>query len=186
MLVTPAWLLSAELAQSSQEHLQRSVKYGGRRRLPYPGEMKALLVLGVLPRWGELGPLSTHRWADSTTCLAERKNGLPASNSSARGRALQDQNPHFHGEHKATRGAGKRQGSCGRQFRGHSQAPSIMACPHAQVAAEVLEELCEKMGIMDPEEVQEFALFLVKGEGEPPCQAGFRAAASLPGPPWGP
>lgn len=26
------------------------------------------------------------------------------------------------------------------------------------------------MGIMDPEEVREFALFLVKGEGEPPCR----------------
>lgn len=41
-----------------------------------------------------------------------------------------------------------------------------MACPHAQVAAEVLEELCGKMGITEPEEVQEFALFLIKGEGE--------------------
>lgn len=42
----------------------------------------------------------------------------------------------------------------------------IMACPHAQVAAEVLEELCGKMGITEPEEVQEFALFLIQGEGE--------------------
>lgn len=33
------------------------------------------------------------------------------------------------------------------------------------MAAEVLEELCRKMGITDPEEVQEFALFLIKGEG---------------------
>lgn len=40
-------VLSAELARSSQEHLQRTVKYGGRRRLPPPGEMKAFLVLGV-------------------------------------------------------------------------------------------------------------------------------------------
>lgn len=68
MLVTQAWPLPAELARSSQEHLQRSVKYGGRRRLPYPGEMKAFLVLGGPPWWGELGPLSTggltlsHTW----------------------------------------------------------------------------------------------------------------------------
>ncbi|KAK2112053.1 hypothetical protein P7K49_011800 [Saguinus oedipus] len=69
--------LSQELAQSSQEHLQRTVKYGGRRRLPQPGEMQAFLV-----------------------------------------------------------------------------------------AADVQEELCRQMGIMEPQEVQEFALFLIKGEGE--------------------
>lgn len=40
-------ILSAELARSSQKHLQQTVKYGGRRRLPPPGEMKAFLVLGV-------------------------------------------------------------------------------------------------------------------------------------------
>uniref|UniRef100_A0A7N5JLK6 Myosin XVB n=1 Tax=Ailuropoda melanoleuca TaxID=9646 RepID=A0A7N5JLK6_AILME len=68
---------SQELAQSSQEHLQRTVKYGGRLRLPSPGETQALLV-----------------------------------------------------------------------------------------AAEVLEEVCQQMGIMDPQEVQEFALFLIKREGE--------------------
>ena len=64
---SPAWLLSAELAQSSQEHLQSAVKYGGRRRLPSPGEMQAFLVLGVRAGrrsrtpcgWQELGPLST-------------------------------------------------------------------------------------------------------------------------------
>lgn len=63
----PAWLLSAELAQSSQEHLQHTVKYGGRRRLPSPSEMQAFLVLGVRAGWcsgtpcgwQELGPLST-------------------------------------------------------------------------------------------------------------------------------
>lgn len=59
VLLTSAWLLPAELARSSQEHLQRSVKYGGRQRLPYPGEMKAFLVLGVLPWSAELGLLST-------------------------------------------------------------------------------------------------------------------------------
>lgn len=36
-----------------------------------------------------------------------------------------------------------------------------------QVAAEVLEDLCQQMGITDPQEVQEFALFLIKREGEP-------------------
>lgn len=30
----------------------------------------------------------------------------------------------------------------------------------------MLEELCGQMGITDSEEVQEFALFLIKGEGE--------------------
>lgn len=45
MPVTLACFPSAELAQSSQEHLQRTVKYGGRLRLPSPGETQALLVL---------------------------------------------------------------------------------------------------------------------------------------------
>uniref|UniRef100_A0A2K6S0C8 Myosin XVB n=1 Tax=Saimiri boliviensis boliviensis TaxID=39432 RepID=A0A2K6S0C8_SAIBB len=69
--------LNQELARSSQEHLQSTVKYGGRQRLPPPGEMQAFLV-----------------------------------------------------------------------------------------AADVQEELCRQMGIMEPQEVQEFALFLIKGEGE--------------------
>lgn len=43
----------------------------------------------------------------------------------------------------------------------------ITARPCAQVAGEVLEELCGQMGITDLEEVQEFALFIIKGEGEP-------------------
>lgn len=53
----------------------------------------------------------------------------------------------------------------------------------AQVAGEVLGELCGQMGITDSQEVQEFALFLIKGEGEPrerggqPCLPGPRAAA---------
>uniref|UniRef100_A0A8C8YA77 Myosin XVB n=1 Tax=Prolemur simus TaxID=1328070 RepID=A0A8C8YA77_PROSS len=68
---------SQELAQSSQEHLQRTVKYGGRQRLPLPGEMQAFLVV-----------------------------------------------------------------------------------------AEVLEEMCRQMGITEPQEVQEFALFLHKAEGK--------------------
>ncbi|KAK7805316.1 hypothetical protein U0070_027155 [Myodes glareolus] len=68
---------SQELAQSSQENLQRTVKYGGRQKLPPPGEMQAFLVSG-----------------------------------------------------------------------------------------EVLQELCGQMGITDPQEVQEFAIFLIKGEGE--------------------
>lgn len=41
-----------------------------------------------------------------------------------------------------------------------------MSCPRAQVAGEVLEEMCGQMGITDSQEVQEFALFLIKGEGE--------------------
>lgn len=44
--------------------------------------------------------------------------------------------------------------------------PPITRCPRAQVAAEVLEEMCGQMGITDPKEVQEFALFLMKEEGE--------------------
>uniref|UniRef100_A0A8C8XIR8 Myosin XVB n=1 Tax=Panthera leo TaxID=9689 RepID=A0A8C8XIR8_PANLE len=68
---------SQGLAQKSQEHLQHTVKYGGRQRLPSPGEIQAFLV-----------------------------------------------------------------------------------------AAEVLEELCRQMGITDPQEMQEFALFLIKKEGE--------------------
>lgn len=66
----------------------------------------------------------------------------------------------------------------------------IMACPHAQVAAEVLEELCGRMGITEPEEVQEFALFLIQGEGEsspggrtPGCIQGGSPAGSTFAPP---
>lgn len=44
---TPACFPSAELARNSQEHLQRTVKYGGRQRLPSPGEIQAFLVLGA-------------------------------------------------------------------------------------------------------------------------------------------
>lgn len=65
---------------------------------------------------------------------------------------------------------------------GSLQPPPSWPCPHAQVAAEVLEELCGQMGILDPGEVQEFALFLIKGAGEPHGQAGFR----VPGPPLSP
>uniref|UniRef100_A0A2K5MGB1 Myosin XVB n=1 Tax=Cercocebus atys TaxID=9531 RepID=A0A2K5MGB1_CERAT len=68
---------SQELARSSQEHLQRTVKYGGRRWMLPPGEMKAFLV-----------------------------------------------------------------------------------------AAEVQEELCQQMGITEPQEVQEFTLFLIKEKGK--------------------
>ncbi|XP_036078086.1 myosin XVB [Rousettus aegyptiacus] len=93
-----------ELARSSQEHLQRSVKYGGRQRLPYPGEMKAFLNGKV-----------------SYLLLIHLPGGV----------------------HYKTK------------------------IQTFTVAAEVLEELCEKMGVTDPEEVREFALFLVKGEGNP-------------------
>lgn len=60
--------------------------------------------------------------------------------------------------------------------------PPSWPCSHAQVAAEVLEELCGQMGILDPGEVQEFALFLIKRAGKPRGQAGFRVL----GPPLSP
>ncbi|XP_019499778.1 PREDICTED: myosin XVB [Hipposideros armiger] len=94
---------SQELARTSQEHLQRTVKYGGRRRLPAPGEMQAFLKGQMVRR------LLIH---------------LPG----------------------------------GVEYKTNIQTFTV--------AAEVLEELCGKMGILDPGEVQEFALFLIKGEGE--------------------
>lgn len=94
---------SQELARSSQKHLQQTVKYGGRQRLPPPGEMKAFL----------------------------------------KGKMLRLLLVHLPG------GVGYKT----------NIGPFT-------VAAEVLEELCGKMGIMEPEEVQEFALFLIQGEGE--------------------
>ncbi|KAF6095618.1 myosin XVB [Phyllostomus discolor] len=92
-----------ELACSSQEHLQRTVKYGGRQQLPSPGEMQAILK-------GKTDRL------------------LPI---------------HLPG--------------------GLSYKTNISTFT---VAAEVLEEMCGQMGISDPKEVQEFALFLIKGEGK--------------------
>lgn len=53
------------------------------------------------------------------------------------------------------------------------------------MAVEVLEEVCQQMGITDPQEVQEFALFLIKKEGEPltwggrGSQPGFQEVAYL-------
>lgn len=55
----------------------------------------------------------------------------------------------------------------GKGFPAYALSSIITACQCAQVAGEVLEELCGQMGITDLEEVQEFALFLIKGEGEP-------------------
>ncbi|XP_010854805.1 PREDICTED: unconventional myosin-XV-like [Bison bison bison] len=97
------WGPHQELAQSSQEHLQRTVKYGGRRRLPSPGEMQAFLKGQVV----HLVLIHLPGGVDYKTNI--------------------------------------------RTFT---------------VAAEVLEELCRQMGITDPQEVQEFALFLIKGDGE--------------------
>ncbi|CAK6438524.1 unnamed protein product [Pipistrellus nathusii] len=94
---------SQELARTCQEHLQRTVKFGGRRRLLPPGEMKAFLQ-GKMAR----------------QLLIYLPGGVG---------------------YKTNIGT-------------------------FTVAAEVLEELCGKMGITEPEEVQEFALFLIKGEGE--------------------
>lgn len=92
-----------ELAQSSQEHLQLTVKYGGRQRLPSPGEMKAFLE-GKKVR----------------LLLIHLPGGV---------------------DYKTNIGT-------------------------FTVVAEVLEELCWKMGITDPEEMQEFALFVIQGEGQ--------------------
>nr|XP_020136663.1 myosin XVB [Microcebus murinus] len=94
---------SQELARSSQEHLQRTVKYGGRQRLPLPGEMQAFLK-------GQTAHLLLIHLPGGT----DYKTNI-------------------------------------RTFT---------------VAAEVLEEMCRQMGITEPQEVQEFALFLIKGEGK--------------------
>ncbi|KAM9597371.1 LOW QUALITY PROTEIN: myosin XVB [Trichechus inunguis] len=93
---------SQELARSSQEHLQHAVKYGGRKQLPLPGELKAFLK-GHMAR-----KLLIH---------------LPGAVD----------------------------------YRTNIQTFTV--------ATEVLEELCRHMDITDPEEVKEFALFLIKGEG---------------------
>ncbi|XP_070416089.1 myosin XVB isoform X2 [Equus przewalskii] len=95
--------LSQELARTSQEHLQRTVKYGGRRQLPFPGEMQAFL----------------------------------------KGHTVRLVLIHLPG---------------GVDYKTNIQTFTV--------AGEVLEELCGQMSIMDPQEVQEFALFLIKGEGE--------------------
>uniref|UniRef100_A0A667H310 Myosin XVB n=1 Tax=Lynx canadensis TaxID=61383 RepID=A0A667H310_LYNCA len=59
---------SQELAQKSQEHLQHTVKYGGRRRLPSPGEIQAFLVLGgrgVQKGQALVRPLWPHEYLNS-------------------------------------------------------------------------------------------------------------------------
>lgn len=94
---------SQELAQSSQENLQRTVKYGGRQQLPLPGEMHAFL-----------------KGQASRLLLIHLPGGV--------------------------------------DYRTNTQTFTV--------AGEVLEELCGQMGITDLEEVQEFALFIIKGEGE--------------------
>ncbi|XP_037666136.1 LOW QUALITY PROTEIN: unconventional myosin-XVB-like [Choloepus didactylus] len=94
---------SQELARSCQEHLQRTVKYGGRRCLPPPGEMQAFL----------------------------------------KGQAVRLLLVHLPG---------------GVDYKTNVRTFTV--------AAEVLEELCGQMGVTDPQEVQEFALFLIKGEAD--------------------
>nr|XP_023420654.1 myosin XVB [Cavia porcellus] len=93
---------SQELARRSQQHLQRTVKYGGRQQLPRPGEMRAFL----------------------------------------KGQAVRLLVIHLPG---------------GVDYKTNVQTFTV--------AAEILEEMCGQMGITDPQEVQEFALFLDK-EGE--------------------
>uniref|UniRef100_A0A8C0PV37 MyTH4 domain-containing protein n=3 Tax=Canis lupus TaxID=9612 RepID=A0A8C0PV37_CANLF len=94
---------SQELARNSQEHLQRTVKYGGRQRLPSLGEIQAFL----------------------------------------KGQGMRSLLIHLPG---------------GVDYRTTIQTFTV--------AAEVVEELCRQMGITDPQEMQEFALFLIKKEGE--------------------
>ncbi|VCX10564.1 unnamed protein product [Gulo gulo] len=94
---------SQELARRSQEHLQCTVKYGGRSRLPSPGETQAR------QKGQEVRSLLIH---------------LPG----------------------------------GMDYKTNIRTFTV--------AAEVLEDLCQQMGITDPQEVQEFALFLIKREGE--------------------
>ncbi|XP_006886433.1 PREDICTED: unconventional myosin-XV-like [Elephantulus edwardii] len=94
---------SQELARRSQEHLQRTVKYGGHQQLPLPGEMQAFL----------------------------------------KGQAVRMLLIHLPG---------------GVDYKTNIHTFTVVS--------EVLEELCGRMGIMDPQEMQEFALFVIKGEGD--------------------
>ncbi|XP_055994385.1 myosin XVB [Sorex fumeus] len=90
-------------AQCSQEHLQSTVKYGGRQRLPSPAELRAFLK-------GQMSRLLVIYLAGGTSFKTNIKTFT--------------------------------------------------------VAKDVLQQLCGNMGITDPEEVQEFTLFLNKGEGQ--------------------
>uniref|UniRef100_A0A7N4V5Q2 Myosin XVB n=1 Tax=Sarcophilus harrisii TaxID=9305 RepID=A0A7N4V5Q2_SARHA len=91
-----------ELVQKCQEHLQRTVKYGGRQYLPSFGEIQAFLK-GQISR-----PLLLH---------------LPG----------------------------------GTEYKTVIQTFTVVR--------EVLEEMCIQMGIRELLEVQEFAIFLIKGQG---------------------
>uniref|UniRef100_A0A8C0DI85 MyTH4 domain-containing protein n=1 Tax=Balaenoptera musculus TaxID=9771 RepID=A0A8C0DI85_BALMU len=154
--------LSQELARRCQEHLQRTVKYGGRRRLPSPGEMQAFLK-------GQVAHLLLIRLPGGVEYKA---------------------NIHTFTVSTGTRGRGW--GDPGKPWASvlgtplpsrsllPSPAPPSRPCPHVQVAAEVLEEMCGQMGITDPHEVQEFALFLIKGEGAVGLPAG-EAVGQRPG-----
>ena len=136
MPVTPACFPSAELAQKSQEHLQHTVKYGGRRRLPSPAEIQAFLVLGGRGGTGgwafwdslegdrKLGPLATGRLTLQPV-LAERASSPPTSHSLARGSGLQNQYPDFHGEHGAAEEEGLEE--MGKLW--HRDRPPQVPCP---------------------------------------------------------
>lgn len=96
---------------------------------------------------------------DLTTYPTERASSSFTSSSPAWGCGLQDEFTDIHGEW----GLPRKGASCLHSgLRSSSSRP--VHC--AQVAGEVLEEMCGQMGVTDSEEVQEFALFLIKGEGE--------------------
>uniref|UniRef100_A0ABI8AM59 Myosin XVB n=1 Tax=Felis catus TaxID=9685 RepID=A0ABI8AM59_FELCA len=132
---------SQELAQKSQEHLQHTVKYGGRRRLPSPAEIQAFLKgQAVRPLLIHLPGGLDYKTSIQTFTVSMgllRKKGWRRWESCGIGTAPPPKSP----------------------------APP-WPCLCAQVAAEVLEELCRQIGITDPQEMQEFALFLIKKEGE--------------------
>lgn len=137
MPVTPACFSSAELAQRSQEHLQHTVKYGGRQRLPSLGEIQAFLVLGGTGGWAlwdslvgdrELGALATGALT-LRSVLAERTSSPPTSNSLARGSGLQNQYPDFHGEHGATEQGLGREGKAVASVLGTLPFLALSLCP---------------------------------------------------------
>lgn len=56
--------------------------------------------------------------------------------------------------------------------RGRGSVPAI--CPCAQVALDVIEELCCEMGLQNPEALEEYILFVVTDRGEELAGRGQR------------